>query len=267
MKKVLVTGANGHLGRGLIVPFEGKYDLRLMDITPFTSDQHEVVVGDVADLAAVRKAVQGVDAIVIAHMVSRTQDHHVYDAPPLPFDANVKGTANLFFAAVENKIKKVVVVSSSGVTYGYRDREFCEHDLAPRSRGIYGLTKVCQEVIAEQFQREHGMQVAALRVGCIIDGDKMEDKYGKKFVYFGEPLTDRRDIGLAARLALELPDLEYETFYVMCTDQAQAHYDVAYTRQRLGWKPQHDFTHMPHDPHEDTSAAARRGMTPAKAKA
>jgi nucleoside-diphosphate-sugar epimerase len=248
MKKVLVTGGNGFLGQGLIVPFVGKYSLRLMDITPFTSAAHEVVVGDVADLSAVQQAVQGVDAIVIAHMVSRTQDHHVYDAPALPFDVNVKGTANLFHAAMKNNIKKVVLVSSSGTTYGYTDRKFFEHDLAPRSRNIYGLTKVCQEVIAEQFQREHGMQVAALRVGCIIDGDKMEDKYGKKFKYFGESLIDRRDIGLAARLALELPDLGYETFYVMGTDQSHAHYDIAYTRQRLGWKPQFDFTSLPIDP-------------------
>ena len=33
--KVLVTGAAGFLGRGLVLPFEGVHDLRLMDVTGF----------------------------------------------------------------------------------------------------------------------------------------------------------------------------------------------------------------------------------------
>ena len=48
--KILVTGAGGFLGRGLIVPLEGKHDLRLMDVAD-EDTPHEKVMGSVADRA------------------------------------------------------------------------------------------------------------------------------------------------------------------------------------------------------------------------
>jgi nucleoside-diphosphate-sugar epimerase len=65
--KVLVTGAGGYLGQGLVLPFEGHVDLRLMDVVDFTTS-HEKIVSSVADLDAVQRAVEGVYGIVIAHM-------------------------------------------------------------------------------------------------------------------------------------------------------------------------------------------------------
>ena len=240
--KVLVTGAGGFLGRGLIVPFEEKgYDLRLMDVMPFQSP-HETIVGDVADLEAVRRALDGVDAVVIAHMASRQAGS--YEIPTLPFDANVKGTANIFFAGVERGIKRYALISSEAVVMAHKV-PLRTRDLPLRSTGLYGLTKVCQEVIAEQFQREFDLQVAALRVGYILSADdpnNVVDKYGKKVTERNPPCTDRRDIGLAARLALELPDLKYEVFHVLGTPEAAKVYEMQPTYNRLGWKPKYDFT-------------------------
>jgi len=109
--KVLVTGAGGYLGRGLIVPFEEHgYELRLMDVTPIES-RHETVLGSVADLDTVRRALDGCQAMVIAHMASRQAA--AYETPTMAFDVNVKGTANLYFAAVEQGIRRAVLVSTS----------------------------------------------------------------------------------------------------------------------------------------------------------
>ena len=244
--KVLVTGAGGCLGRGLVVPFaEHGYDLRLMDVVPFESP-HETLVGSVADLETVRKALDGCEAIVIAHMASRQAGS--YDTPEVPFDANVKGTANLFFAAVEQGIQRVVLISSTGVQHAYDKKGFLDRHMPMGGKGIYCLTKVCQEIIAEQYHREHGIKGAALRIGCVIDGDTVSDKYGRKFKDRGMSLTDRRDIGEVARLSLECPDIEWEIFYVLGTPEARRFFDVDYTCQRLGWQPKYDFTWLPlHD--------------------
>ena len=245
MKKVLVTGAGGFLGQGLIVPFEGKYDLRLMDVADWKTP-HEKLVGDVADLETCRKAVQGCQAVVIAHMASRQAGS--YETPTIPFDANVKGTANLFFAGVEAGIKKYVLISGEVVVYAYKMPPRRTLDLPLRSRSLYGLTKVCQEVIAEQYQREHNLQVAALRIGYILSADApnhVVDKYGKQIKERNFADTDRRDIGLAARLALELPDLKFEPFYILGTPEADQVYEMAPSYNRLGWKPQYDFTWLP----------------------
>lgn len=241
--KVLVTGAGGFLGRGLIVPFEGKHELRLMDVVDWDTP-HEKIIGSVTDLDTCRKALKGCDAMVLAHMASRQAGS--YETPQLAMDVNVKGTANMFFAAAELGIKKAVLISSNAVVGPYEYKEFLERDRIPlRGIGMYGLSKVCQEIIAEQFHREHGIGVAALRVGYIISADdpnNVVDKYGKRVGERNAPCIDRRDIGLAARLALELDDLEYEPFYVLGAKEAWDFYDVQHTVDRLGWKPQYDFS-------------------------
>ena len=243
--KVLVTGAGGFLGGGLIEPFAGRHDLRLMDVVDWQSP-HEKVIGDVADLETCRRAVQGCQAVVIAHMASRQAG--AYETPALPFDANVKGTANLFFAGLECGIRRYVLISSESVVMGHKVPPRRTTDMPYRGTTLYGLTKVCQEVIAEQFQREHGLEVAALRVGYILsadDPDHVVDKYGKHIHERNPPCTDRRDIGEAARLAIELPDLKYEVFYVLGAPEADRFYDMEPTFRRLGWKPRHDFTWLP----------------------
>ena len=90
------------------------------------------MVGDVADLEACRTATRGVDALVIAHMATRQTGS--YDTPAAAFDVNVKGTANVLFAAVENGVKRAILISSCGVVNGCRGRTFCEHDLGYTER-------------------------------------------------------------------------------------------------------------------------------------
>ena len=238
--KILVTGAGGYLGQGLVVALAGRHSLRLLDLQPFASPQ-EVVVGDVADLATARQAVQGVDAILVAHMASRQAG--AYATPPAAFDANVKGTANLFFAGVEHGVRRFCVISSTGVMAGATGTPpaFWTRDAIPRGNDLYSLTKACQEVIAEQFQRIHQLSVSVLRVGWVMDADTMIDKYGQHRSQYCVGYTDRRDIGEVARLALETVAGCYEVFYVEGTPESAERCDIAYTRQRLGWEPKFTF--------------------------
>lgn len=240
---VLITGAGGYLARGMIPAFEARqHALRLMDIAAFDT-AHEVFVGSVADLATCRKAVAGVDAIVIAHMAKNPD---AYVDPALPFDINVKGTANLLFAAAEQKIRKVVLVSTTGVTKAH-DVTVHSHTLPPKTRGLYYLTKALQEVIAEQFSRDE-ISIAVLRIGYIVDGESRQDKYGRTVDKPHPMLTDRRDVGEAACLCLERDDITYEIFPVVGVESAIAEYDTAHTRERLGWSPRYDFRWLEEKP-------------------
>jgi len=254
--KILITGAGGYLGQGLVLPFAGRHSLRLMDLKPFASP-HELFVGDVADLATARQAVVGMDAILVAHMASRQAG--AYDTPPVAFNTNVTGTANLFFAGVEHGIRKFCVISSTGVLAGQTGEKsaFWARDTFPKGDDLYSLTKACQEVIAEQFQRVSQLAVAVLRVGWVMDADTMIDKYGQHRSQYCVGFTDRRDIGEAARLALECTDIGYEVFYVEGTPESADRCDIAYTRRRLGWHPQYDFNGLPGRPARGVRPAAK----------
>ena len=48
----------------------------------------------------------------------------------------------------------------------------------------------------------------------------------------------------SAGLALVRNTGMYEVFYVYGIPEADQHADVAYTRERLGWTPQYDFSRL-----------------------
>jgi nucleoside-diphosphate-sugar epimerase len=240
--KILLTGAAGFLGRAMVPVLAKGHQLRLADLHPFDSE-HETITGNVASLASARAMVTGMDAVVLGHMASRQAG--AYETPELPFDGNVKGTANLFFAAVEEGIKRVVLISSTGAVSGNDDHLFRSRDLPLRGTDMYSLTKALQEEVAEHYHRVHGLEVAILRPSWVVDADNLSTKYGTQVPEFSSGLIDRRDVCEAARLSCELPDLTYEVFYISGPQEACATMDVAYTIRRLGWAPRYRFETMP----------------------
>lgn len=242
---ILVTGAGGFLGRGMIAPLaHGGHRLRLLDVAPVAAEPpHEAVQADVADAEAVQRAMHGVDAVVIAHMAPRGPDNVNYQSPALPMAINVGGTANLFHAAQRAGVRRAVVISSTAAVEGAGPLDADPAALPLRTTaGWYGLGKAMQEQIGEHFARTAGMQVACLRVGYVLDGDANRDKYGRAVRERNFMDTDRRDIGEVARLCLERDDLGYAVLNVMSTRESLTRAGVARTCARLGWTPRYDFS-------------------------
>ncbi len=245
--KILITGANGFLGKGIVQQFEkyDNYNLRLMDIVPFES-VHEVCIGDVSVYEHCYDALDGIDGIIIGHMAPRGENNVNYATPEMAFDVNIKGTANLFHAAVKRGIKKIVVISSESALSGY-ERNVQVHTLRAKPlSGYYGLSKGCQEFIAEHFSgMVEELQIACLRIGYVLDGEKNLDKYGRHIGERNFADTDRRDVGEVARLSLESNKLKFEIFHVMSTQESLKRWDVQYTCDFLNWTPEYDFSWLP----------------------
>lgn len=106
-RTVLLTGAAGGLGTLMrdLLPAYG-YRLRLLDLRPVEGEP-EAIVADLADRAAVREAVRGVDAII--HLAGISLE--------APFEkilsANIAGTHHLYEAAREEGVQRIVFASSN----------------------------------------------------------------------------------------------------------------------------------------------------------
>ena len=96
------------------------------------------------------------------------------------------------------------------------------------------------------------MQISVLRLCYIMDGENMEDKYGRQIKYHSSMLIDRTDIGRAARCALELDDIGYEVFYPQAAEFADRDMETKTTFDRLGWKPKFNFLDVERDPEHPT---------------
>jgi nucleoside-diphosphate-sugar epimerase len=150
MKRVLLLGASGLVGPYIIAGLEQHYELRLADIkaNPHGRPVQHV---DIADYGQVREAAQGMDAI-LNFTVNR------YD-PVHSFAVSVRGAYNVFRAAVELGITKVVHTGPELVAPTYR-HEFGIED-APLRAGThyYGYTKYMSMELCKAFARLHGLQV------------------------------------------------------------------------------------------------------------
>jgi uronate dehydrogenase len=162
-RTVLLTGAAGGLGTLMreLLPAYG-YELRLLDLRPIEGEP-DTIVADLADRDAVREAVRGVDAIIHLAGIS-------LEAPfEKILDANIVGTYNLYEAALEEGVQRIVFASSNHAV-GFTPRPQGDDPLIPietphRPDTFYGLSKAFGEDLAQFYWDKHGLESVSVRIG------------------------------------------------------------------------------------------------------
>jgi nucleoside-diphosphate-sugar epimerase len=171
--RLLITGAAGNMGRLLrpLLRREGRV-LRLADLSEVTDLQpgEETIAADVTDPDAVAKACQGMDAVL--HLGGISVEATFEDV----LAVNVAGTQNLFRAAVDAGVSKVVLASSNHAVGFYRRSDVppgsdgLPSDLPPRPDTFYGWSKAAVEALGSLFHSRYGLDVTVLRIGtCFVE--------------------------------------------------------------------------------------------------
>ena len=160
--RLLLTGAAGGLGTALRERLKANCDvLRLSDRGKLgtAGPAEEVSVADLADAQAIYQTVQGCDAIV--HMGGMSQEG--------PFEpilqGNILGVYNLYEAARQHGIKRVIFASSNHVTGFYRQDEVITPAHPARPTGLYGVSKAFGEDLSRMYFDRYGIETACLRIG------------------------------------------------------------------------------------------------------
>ena len=169
-QKVLVTGGSGFLGINLIRHLRGRgiTDIRSIDLLPFDypeKDQIDAIVGDIRDVAALKKAMDGVTWVI-----------HTAAALPLYSErdimtTDVDGTRNVMNTAFEAGVERAVMISSTAV-YGIPDH----HPLYETDKligvGPYGKAKILAE--EECFEaRKRGLCVPIIRPKSFVGPERL----------------------------------------------------------------------------------------------
>jgi UDP-glucuronate 4-epimerase len=173
---VLVTGGAGFIGSHLVAAllvrgdqvtvldnFDPYYDpaRKRLNVASWTG-RVQLLEGDLRLAAAVRSALQGVDAVV--HLAARAGVRASLEEPALYVDVNVTGTQVLLDCLRTEKVDRLVYASSSSV-YGARtEGPFRETDpvLAPVSP--YAATKLAGEYLCQAASHSHGLRVSCMRL-------------------------------------------------------------------------------------------------------
>src|SRR5581483_8179993 len=137
-ESILITGGAGFIGSHLADELRGRgHEVRVLDsLVPQVHEGSGAadVVGDVRDPVAVKRALEGIDAVV--HLAARVGvGQSMYEMAEYT-SANSLGTAVLLEALAEKPVRKLVVASSMSI-YGeglYRGGEPGERDRAMLER-------------------------------------------------------------------------------------------------------------------------------------
>lgn len=131
--RVLVTGANGMLGRDLLSALAGR------DVTPLGRADL-----DVTDAAAVAAAVRGHDLVVNCAAYTKVDDAETHE--DAAYAVNATGPANLAAACAESGAR-LVTISTDYVFDGNATEPYAE-DLPRDPINAYGRTKAAGEELA-----------------------------------------------------------------------------------------------------------------------
>jgi len=173
VQKILITGAAGKIGQQITNTLmkQTSYQLRLADInlSPLEkfkkSPDHEVTYLDVSSLADCQEACKNID-IVIHLAGDPSPDADFYTSL---LESNIKGSYNIFKAASDNGVTRVIAASSAQTVEGY-PLDFQVTDSSPiRPKNMYGVSKCFVEALASYFAYEKQLQSIAIRIGAYDD--------------------------------------------------------------------------------------------------
>jgi uronate dehydrogenase len=202
MKRVLLTGAAGDVGRRLRRLLGPVYpELRLSDIkTPADLGAGDrFVPADLADLAQVEAAVDGVEGII--HLGGFS----VEGPWETILNSNIVGCYNLFEAARRKGVQRVVFASSNHAVGFYPRHRRIGTDVTVRPDSRYGVSKAFGEALGALYADKHGLGVLCLRIGHVLD----EPADRRRLSIWLKP----EDLAQLVRIGLEHPDLRFEIFY------------------------------------------------------
>ena len=175
-KRVLITGGAGLIGSHIIDRLlsapenERCGEIVVLDnfvrgvreniARPISEKSITLIEGDIRDPRKVAAVMKGID--VVFHMAA-LRIIQCAEEPRLALEVLVDGAYNVYEAAVQAKVQKVVSASSASV-YGMAD-EFptTERHHPYNNRTLYGAAKVFNEGLLRSFNEMYGLPYVALR--------------------------------------------------------------------------------------------------------
>jgi len=159
---VLLTGAAGGVGTALRDRLKANCNvLRLSDRSDFGAARagEEIVLADLSDMAQVQAMVQGCQAIVHLGGVSTESAFE-----PI-LQSNIVGVYNLYEAARQHGVQRVVFASSNHVCGFYRQSETITPEQPARPDSLYGVSKAFGEDLSRMYFDRYGIETACIRIG------------------------------------------------------------------------------------------------------
>ena len=224
IRNLLITGGTGNIGRKLRQELGSRFArVRILDrLAPAELAANEdAVVADITDLAAVERAMAGMDGVIHLAGIPREAEFEAI------LQTNVIGTWNIYEAARRRGVERVVFGSSNHAVGFYPSHQRIDASALPRPDSRYGLSKCWGEAVGALYADKYGIRSLHVRIGNAV-GTPYNARILKIWI-------SARDLAQLCLIGLEHPDI-HNTIVYGVSDNAGSWYDnsVAYG---LGYRP------------------------------
>ncbi|MGB3385405.1 MAG: NAD-dependent epimerase [Marinomonas sp.] len=203
--KVLVTGAAGFIGHGLIKPLLARGDdvvgidnlndyydpalkiARLDDLARFkdshqAQDRFRFIKMDLADRDAIATLFEDEQFDVVVNLAAQAGVRYSIENPQAYIDSNLVGFANILEGCRQTKVKHLVYASSSSV-YGMNKKQpFSTEDRVDYPISLYAATKKSNELMAHSYSHLYDIPTTGLRFFTVYGPWGRPDMAAYKFV-------------------------------------------------------------------------------------
>lgn len=187
MTIVLVTGATGFIGRNLIKKLSDM-GYKVIGVSKKGGVVGDVLVDtvDCSDQEAINRYCNGKLFDAVFHLAA-----FIPPVPPAFSEStakqslieNVKMVINLLAICQKRRGIRLIYASSTSV-YGYQKKLPVTEKAQPQPFGFYPLCKFFGELICQQYQKEHGLLTAILRISAPYGPGMHRETVIRKFIRY-----------------------------------------------------------------------------------
>jgi uronate dehydrogenase len=223
-RKVLVTGASGHLGGMLFKSLLriGYTNLLGTDLKKKNIKKNEnFLIANLKNFKSTLKITKGVYAIVHFGAIP------IEDTQQKILQNNIIGTYNLFEAARINKVKRIIFASSNHAIGFHRRTSKLNEYSTQRPDSHYGLSKAFGEDLSRLYADKFDIKSTCIRIGSCLKTPK-DRRHLSTWISYRD-LTQLVDIGIKHK------SIHHEVIYGASNNKKSWwNNDRAY---KLGYKP------------------------------
>lgn len=233
MRNVLVTGSTGNLGRKAVAALESAEGARVVRIGRNSAKLPDVVTADLCDYGGGwARSFRGVDAVL--HLAADPRPVSEWAAVT---KLNIDLALNVFRAAEEAQVRRIVFASSNWVVGGYRfGRERLTPEILPRPVNPYGASKLFVERAAMALGERTGISVLALRIGYCQPGENVPGPH-MAFGRWGQEMwLSNADWAQAVRRSCLSGCKESAVLNIVSQNEGMR-WDLASARDTIGYVP------------------------------
>ncbi|MCK5460249.1 NAD(P)-dependent oxidoreductase [Candidatus Parcubacteria bacterium] len=236
MKKIIITGSQGIIGKILTKKLNSQFHIYEIDITDRNHNKNyfQADISNLKSLSSVFKKIGKSDLLI--HLAASSAPNAKWE---YVLKNNIIGIKNIYECARIFGIKKVVFASSSHITAGYekdalnkKNQKLVSIHDPIRPNSDYGSSKAFGEAIARQYFELYKIKSICLRIGAVLSDDNpTKDKTGRNLKIW----LSHRDLLQLIKKAL-FSNIKFGIYYGVSNNKWKF-WNISNAKKELNYQP------------------------------